>query len=211
MLNPTTSGLAKAVKIYLDVTWFVVLIGGICLVVLTPIVIVSLPSADEAPYARVLARFSLDPSVVPVRTSETMISADPFFDSQADLRIRTRSRLVWTLNLLVIFPVLAVILYAVWQLRALFRSIVGGKPFAPENTARVRRVGLVVVGWNLIAPVAKYLVGLVVVSRVRVPGLILRPPIDLDLNVIFLGLAILVLGEIFHRASLLQEEQSLTV
>ena len=67
------------------------------------------------------------------------------------------------------------------------------------------------VGWNLAAPLAKYGVGKAVLSGVRLPGVELMPPIDFRPDALFLGLAFLVLAEIFHRASLLQRDQDLTV
>jgi hypothetical protein len=106
---------------------------------------------------------------------------------------------------------LAVLLYVYGQLRALMRSVLERQPFLPENSARVHRVGLVVVAWSLIVPVLQLLVGVAMVDEVSVRGLILEPPFDFRIETLFFGLAILVLAEVFRQASELQADQSLTV
>ena len=106
---------------------------------------------------------------------------------------------------------MVVVLYAVWQLRAVFKSVVAGHPFSPDNASRVKKIGWVVIGWNVVAPFAKYFNGMAFLADHSVAGLVLEPPIEVDVISLFLGLAILVLGEVFHQASRLQRDQSLTV
>lgn len=49
------------------------------------------------------------------------------------------------------------------------------------------------------------------VDEVGVRGLRLEPPFDFRVETLFLGLAILVLAEVFQQAIELQADQSLTV
>jgi hypothetical protein len=92
-----------------------------------------------------------------------------------------------------------------------FTSLATGEPFSPRNPGRIRRVGLVVVGWRALAPFLKYFGALAVLGRLEVRGLVLKPPIDFNPDALILGLAIVVLAEVFQRATVLQREQSLTV
>ena len=90
-------------------------------------------------------------------------------------------------------------------------TVAGGAPFVPDNVTRIKIVGWVVVAWQMLVPLAKYLVGRALVGELTIQGITLRPPIDFNPDALFLGLAILVLAEIFRQASELQREQSLTV
>ena len=209
MNKPPSSMLAMAVKIYLDIGWYAGLVGIALLLLITPFFLVALPSMSETPDLSVLARFAFDTG----REGEALSGADPegLLRGQGELRLFTRSRIAWSWFLASIVTVLAVTLFIFWQLRRVMRSVLAGRPFASKNAWRIRIVGFVVVISQLAVPLAKYLIGRVILAEVALEGLALRPPIDVEPNGLFLGLAIVVLGEIFHRAAQLQREQSLTV
>ena len=57
----------------------------------------------------------------------------------------------------------------------------------------------------------KLFIGVAMVDEVAVRGLILTPPVELQFETVFFGLAILVLSEIFRQASELKNERSLTI
>jgi hypothetical protein len=208
MTHPRKSKLALAIKIYLDVTWW------ICLIAIVPLVLILLfflfAQIEEPVEMRVLARFQLTgsalaaaPAAGPAETGQVR--------GQGLLRIPQVDKTALVLQFLGAIVVLAVVLYVLRHLRALLRSVREGRPFDPRNARRIRDVGLAVVGCNLLAPIAKYAVGKVVLDGVRLPGVVLKPPLDFQPDGLFLGLAILVLAEVFHRASLLQQDQNLTV
>ena len=66
-------------------------------------------------------------------------------------------------------------------------------------------------GWQPVVPLAKYSVGRLLVGELTIRVITLKPPIQFNPDALFLGMAILVLAEIFRQASDLQREQSLTV
>ena len=203
------SMLAMAVKIYLDIGWYAGLVGVVLLLLITPFFLAALPSMSETPDLSVLARFAFDTGL----EGNALSGADPegLIRGQGELRLYTRSRLAWSWFLASIVTVLAVTLFVFWQLRRVMRSVLAGRPFASRNAWRIRVVGFVVVASQLVAPLAKYLVGRVILAEVAVEGLALRPPLDIEPGGLFLGLAIVVLGEIFNHAAQLQREQSLTI
>jgi hypothetical protein len=202
--------LARVIKGYLDLCWFVLLIAGIVLLVATPFVIVGAPGIDDSDI-RVAVRFTVDESALAGSSPRSDDVVPVLVRGQGDLRVSSASRLVWAGFMVSNLVILAVLLVVLHQLRALFRSVAGGAPFTPENAKRIRRVGWLVVAWQLIAPLTKYIVGLALVGELSIRGITLRPPIDFNPDALFLGLAILVLAEIFRQASVLQHEQSLTV
>ena len=159
----------------------------------------------------VLARIQVDEGALVPPPPGEIIESSTLVRGQGELRIRRRSKSAWTLLFLMIEITLAALLYVYSQLRALMRSVLEREPFLPENPARVRRVGLVVIAWSVAAPILKLLVGVAMIDEVAVHGLILEPPLEFRLETLFFGLAILVLAEVFRQASELQADQSLTV
>ena len=210
----TTGGtrIAKAVRIYVSLGWWLSAIG---LVVVPIILVLILAGAGDsqrpAPDLPVHARVHIDEAALAPLAPGIVSQPSELVFGQGEFRIRTRSKSAWTLLFLLIEIVLVVLLYVYGLLRAVLRTVVNRQPFVPENAARIRRVGLVVVVWSLVAPVLKLLVGAAMIDEVAVRGLVLSPPIDFQFETLFFGLAILVLAEIFRMASEMQAEQSLTV
>jgi hypothetical protein len=202
--------LAKTIKVYLDLMWFLLLAAGAVLAIATPFVILSAPEIEDSDI-RVAVRFALDEDALSGSSPRSDEVVPVRVQGQGVLQLKSASRTVWAGFLLSSLVTLAAALVVLYQLRALFRSVVSGVPFTPDNARRARTVGWVVVAWQLIAPVAKYLVGANLVGELHIRGITLKPPIDFNPDALFLGMAILVLAEIFRRASVLQQEQALTV
>jgi hypothetical protein len=212
MTKPGTK-LAKAVKIYLDIGWWVF---AALAVVLVPIIglllLADLEVSDDTTSALpVLVRITPDEAALIPAGPGADDEWSALIDGQGHLRFRTTSLLAWRLLIVWSELMFIAIAYVHWQLRRVFRSVVQGHPFAEDNTRRIRRVGFVMVGWALVAPVLEYFQAVLTLREVRVRGLILSPPIDVKLELFFAGLAVVVLAEIFHQASELQRDQSLTV
>ena len=203
---------AKAVNLYVNFGWWLCAIGLAVVALGLVVVLGALAQPDRpAPDMPVLARIQVDEAALAPPPPGQVSEPSTLVGGQGELRIRTRSKSAWTLLFLMIEITLAVLLYVYGQLRALMRSVLDRQPFLPENSARVHRVGLVVVAWSLIVPVLQLLVGVAMVDEVSVRGLILEPPFDFRIETLFFGLAILVLAEVFRQASELQADQSLTV
>lgn len=214
MTNPKDkhgSRLPKAIKIYLDVLCFVGIVAAVAFLALFAMVIPALPNAPAAPDMDVLLRFALEDEALQQTTPGA--NAPELLPVRGDgmLALYSRSPRAWALYLGLVEAAVVVMLYAVWQLRAVFKSVVAGMPFSLDTASRVKKIGWVVIGWNVVAPFAKYFNGVAFLAEHSVEALILEPPIDVDVNSLFLGLAILVLGEVFHQAARMQQEQSLTV
>jgi hypothetical protein len=203
---------ARAVNLYVNFGWWICAIGLVLVPIALVVVLGAVGQSDRpAPDMPVLARIQVDEgALVPPPPGEG-IESSTLVRGQGELRIRTRSKSAWTLLFLMIEITLAALLYVYSQLRALMRSVLEREAFLPENPARVRRVGLVVIAWSVAAPILKLLVGVAMIDEVAVHGLILEPPLEFRLETLFFGLAILVLAEVFRQASELQADQSLTV
>jgi hypothetical protein len=207
MSSPRVSRLAKLVKIYLDLGWILSILAVIVLPIVGLLVIFGDTSTEDAdaPELPILLRFHPADQTLwePVENELSY--------GQGDLSIRTRNKPSWLLLMATVELIMLAVLYLYGKLRAIMRSVLRDQPFDPENAGRIRKVGLVVVIWGLAAPFLKYFSAVFWIERVSVTGLVLKPPIDFNLEILFLGLAIIVLSEIFNRAAALQKDQSLTV
>ena len=201
---------ARAVKFYLDLLWVALLIGLVGLLIVTPVTLIALPDTEEPVKMSVLTHFVVAPDATAIQAARGYFPGQLAY-GQGTLRVACDSRRAWALNLLGTFLVLGVAFYAVRHLRALLRDVLAGQPFTPRNALRIRTLGFVLVGWQVLAPILKFTVGGMIIREISVEGLVLKPPLDFRPDALFLGLAIVVLGEIFHRGARLQHDQSLTV
>lgn len=106
---------------------------------------------------------------------------------------------------------LALVLFVLGQLRAVFRTLRDGRPFVPANAARIRWIAFAVIGGELVRTVAMYSANSFVMTHFTANGL--RFDARPDVNVITLvhGLVILAIAEVFRTGTRLDEDQSLTI
>lgn len=102
-------------------------------------------------------------------------------------------------------------LVVIHQLRATFRTIESGDPFAGKAALRIRMIGLVILvmeaaQWVLLLCQQWYLN-----SQFSTVGLSFRTLVRPNLELVFLGLAVLVIAEVFRTGKSLRDEQALTV
>ncbi len=97
------------------------------------------------------------------------------------------------------------------QLRRLLRSVRAGATFAPDNAARLQRIGAAVIGFVLLRSVVVWGGSLYLQHMVAARGLSVRSHFGLDVPVILLGLLLLVLAAAFRVGAELQEDHDLTI
>jgi hypothetical protein len=102
-------------------------------------------------------------------------------------------------------------LWILAQLRALFRRLRDGKPFAPENALRVRRIAWAVIAMEIARAATIYFENAYAASHFVADGLQFDAQPHLNGFAIVNGLIILVLSEVFRAGTRLDEDQSLTV
>lgn len=118
------------------------------------------------------------------------------------------------LNLFTLFsiiPLFAVYVYVLYNLRRIFATLVAENPFDRENVVRIRRIGGAVITGAVLKSLVQTAFGFFFMRYVSVTGVDFNAKLSLDFATVFLGLVILVLAEIFHLGSGMQEEQDLTV
>ncbi len=102
-------------------------------------------------------------------------------------------------------------LVVIHHLRRLFQTLAAGAPFAPANASRIRAIGLVVLALELCYRLLVLLQSLFLRHHFETSGLVFRVEFRPSLTLVFLGLVLLVISEIFRLGTALERDQALTV
>jgi hypothetical protein len=103
---------------------------------------------------------------------------------------------------------LALTLWVLGQLRAVFRTLRDGHPFVAANAPRIRRIAYALIFGELARSAVAYMGSHTVFSA---PGLHPDSRPDINIAVLLCGLIMLAIAEVFREGTRLDEEQSLTV
>ena len=196
-------GLAKGLKVWLDIFFYLLLLAGFLVLVLWPIL--SVAGADEYQIS------------VPVAVSGSALLPT---DGIEGLRLRhARGELLFSLPGVlpnVVFWVFSVVLvlagiYGLVLLRRILKTAAEGFPFHPDNPRRLNHLGWVIVATSLLATVSQFLFGRWALSRLAGADLPFSPSTEIYGEWILCGLLMLVLASIWKQAVRIAEDQSLTV
>ena len=119
-----------------------------------------------------------------------------------------RSSVIMISTALVLAGPAIVILLA---LRQVLKSVADGAPFADANGPRITLIGIMVIIWGLVGQAAQTLATWMVMDESAASGLHLETNIRPNLTIVFLGLVVLALGEVFRKGTRLQSDADLTV
>ncbi len=103
--------------------------------------------------------------------------------------------------------------YGVVQLRALILSLRKGLSFTAENAIRIKRIGYVVLAWNLANPLMQYFGwGRVIQDfSFTTGGVQLYPAFEINGGGLFLATLLIVLSGVLREAAALSKEHELTI
>jgi len=104
-------------------------------------------------------------------------------------------------------------LYGLVQLRALVISVKAGEVFSKINSLRIKKLGFVLIIWNVLQPFVQYFGWGNIVTQIKfsTEGLLLYPAFEINGMVIFIGLLMILLSDMFNKAADLSNEQRLTI
>jgi hypothetical protein len=114
-------------------------------------------------------------------------------------------------SVFVIVLMLGLALWAVTQLREVFRSLTRGRPFVAENSRRIRWVGFAIIIGEFVRAILVFFWCLYTSQHFTINGVRFIASADVNGITIIAGLAILVIAEVFREGTRLQEDQSLTI
>ena len=206
---------ARVVKTWFDIM-FVIGVAGGCLLALwllvSPLVMSSPDSPADVAIPVSMGTGSLRPVITLQQTESASEIANPrIVDGRGELRFETSS---WTMQFftsLVMLLGIAVVVYVVYLVRAILKTVLEGRPFAADNVRRIRIIGSVLIAVGLVVPVIEYLVVRAVLARVSLQGIAIGPPFDIREDTVVAGLLVLVLATIFGYGAQLETDKSLTI
>jgi len=210
----------RVVKVWLDV---VLLLGGLATTVLliwamaAPLVMgLGEPIPADLSAVVAIGPHSAAPRL-PLEFQETGNAEKPRFHrirlvwGYGELRAETFDWRLHFIGLGFALAAILVVLWAIWNLRAVVKTALVGEPFAPANSRRLRRIGLVILGLTFVAPLIEYQLGRYLLEQLTIEGLVLSPALRFSKDWLLGGLLFLVLASIFRHGTELEEEKALTV
>jgi hypothetical protein len=207
-------GLARGLKVFLDILFYLAFAVGVLLAVSLPISTFS--NYDEGwdgnfpvavgegvlyPELHVGVDETTWPGLVNVRVT----------GARGELRFLHHSlptHLGWAAGFLLLW---GAFLWAVTLLRRILATTAGGHPFDPVNVRRLNLLGWIIVMASVLTSSLEYLASRWVLSRVDVVTVPLSPSLQIHAGWIVCGLLVLVLAGIWRVAVQMTDEQSLTV
>lgn len=154
--------------------------------------------------------------VIPIGLSGGF-SRDDFFNLQASLDFMNEiggAFLLGSIYLLGLFT-WTLFLWIVYHLRLITYTVREGKPFNEENPKRIRKIALAVLVWAPVETLFFYLKTQFIINTTSYPGvgkdLVLELIFGIFLELIFIGLCVLVVAQIFSMGVRLQQDQDLTI
>jgi hypothetical protein len=161
----------------------------------------------------VYSGFTIDLNRFAADITKSVGVRDPIIDGKASLGIDTSSPTALYVFTLITELGGVVALYVLLQLRALFASLVSGMNFAPENSGRIKKIGVVIILWTLVNPILQYFGGQVILNEysLSVPGIQLNPAFDISGMAIFIGVAMIILSGVLNEATRIHDDQQLTI
>jgi hypothetical protein len=205
----TVTRSAKTMKILIDLIWYLSWAASLLALVLIVAAIAGLPMKGLQVKAPIQMTFenAANPGDVPMSQRPVITNIVGY----ATVLVGQAASKTQRLMLLVLLPILAGLIYGVYQLRQFFKNVNNGRPFDPDNPKRIRRIAYLIMAWGPFKGIFLYLQALNVMKGLSFTGGSTTPRFDLHLEFIFLGLVILVIAQIMDIGVKLQREQDLTV
>jgi len=135
------------------------------------------------------------------------------FSGKGLVSIDTSNLYAWYLFVVISQVSALVALYVTNQLRNMVLSLLSNTPFNNENPQRIKKIGLVIIIWNVINPLVQYFGWGSVVNDITFnnTGIQLYPAFEVNVIAVLIGLMLLLLSGILKEAKLLKQEQELTI
>lgn len=99
-------------------------------------------------------------------------------------------------------------MHFLFHLRELFRRVRAGAPFDERNATSLRWLGLLLILIDTLGSAYRFGLALLVLGAMSPPPMPVTSSFSMDGTVIFVGLVLLALAEIFRRGAVLEDEHA---
>ena len=196
--------------VLLSVAWYLVAVALAliaCLVVLSP----WFDHQGHGSAIDIPVSFDVDTAVIPVRAPALGVEAAEIQHVRGSMSFPPPSRASVAVPLSLVTVMLALVLWVLSQLRALFRTLRDGRPFVPDNALRIRRIGYAVMLAELARAVLVFSANSYAMTYFSASGLRFDARPDVSALALVHGLIIIAIAEVFRAGTRLDEDQSLTI
>lgn len=137
----------------------------------------------------------------------------PEFSGKTIINIDTSNLYAWYLFVIVSEFSALISLFMVIQLRAIIMSLQKGVSFTQENSQRIKKIGFVVVAWNLLNPLLQYFAWGSIIKDIsfNTKGLELYPAFEVNVMGLLIGSMLILLSRMLQEAADMKQEQELTI
>ena len=191
--------LASFMKLVVDVCYFTLLVVLPLVGVL--LLLLAITGGREGHVTiHVPVRFHLDPESHPFTTSRGDIQSVAITNAQGTLELRGGAAsvgYVWA-GLGVGIIILAVTLFILSRLRGLFRTLKEQNPFVPQNSRRIRSIGVALILGDVVTAGFATWLATRVSSAVSVAGVMVDTSFTVDFVPIGAGVILIMLAEVFR-------------
>jgi hypothetical protein len=205
------SSISSLLVVVLSLAWYIValaLAAMICIVLITPWTRVPLRGSAEID---IPVSFGLDAQTLRVSAPAVGVQTATIEHARGSMSYRPPSKAAVAMPLSFVALMLGLVLWVIGQLRAVLRTLRDRRPFAPENAARIRRVGYAVIVGELARVALVFGANSYAMTHFSAPGVRFDARPDFNLLALVHGLIILAIAEVFRAGTRLDEDQSLTI
>ena len=193
----------------LSVAWYFVAVAlalTTCVVAVSPWIHLGDSGRIDIPVS-----FDVDTRAVPVSAPALGVEAAEIQHVRGSMSFPPPSRASVAGPLALVAVMLALVLWVLSQLSAVFRSLRDRRPFVPDNAIRIRRIGYAVIAGELARAVLIFSANSYAMTHFSADGLRFDARPDVNVFAIVHGLIILAIAEVFRAGTRLNEDQSLTI
>ena len=204
--------LVHFVKRALDILLVIILA---ILVLWLPVMVVMGVSQSQAPSwgidIAVFALFEIDLNELPGVTFDGL--RHPEISGKTMVNLDTSNLYAWYMFAIFQQISAAVSFYVLILMRAIVMSLMTGMSFDAENSSRIKRIGIIVVAWNVITPFFQYFGWGSVIQQINIAskGIQLYPSFEISALGMLIGLFLLLLAGMMREATAMRDEQQLTI
>lgn len=203
------SNVSGVVVVLLNAAWYLVALA----LVLTTCLVVASPWIEPGPNTAIdiPVSFDVDTRAVQVSAPTLGIGAAEIQHVRGSMSFMPPSRASVTGPMAIVAMMLALVLWGLGQLIAVFRTLRDRQPFVPDNAVRIRRIGYAVIVGELARAGMVFFANSYAMTHFSANGLRFDARPDINLFAIVHALIILAIAEVFRAGTRLHEDQSLTI
>ena len=138
---------------------------------------------------------------------------NPEFSGKTLINIDTSNLFAWYLYNIISELSAIIVVFVIVQLRAIVISLHNGRALIEKNSHRVKKIGLIVIIWNLFTPLLQYFGWGYVIEKISInsEGFILYPDFEINVMGLLVGTMLILLSKILQEAAAVKQDQELTI